>query len=191
MADEHKEIDKDGKIVDTPTEKEVTLTQTKIDELINKGYGRGAEKAKAELAESLGVTDLDKVKELIKAKKDADEASKSDLQKATDNIASLTAKIKGLEVDNNGLKDEMKIERVATENGIAEVDYYKHLRAIASKEDKFVEETFVENLRTTKPYLFGASDKAKLDASPNPKDVVIKDKIKGAKSMAELHALNK
>ena len=49
----------------------------------------------------------------------------------------------------------------------------------------------MENLKTNKPYLFGESEKAKIDNTPNPADVKIKDKIKSAKTMAELHALNK
>lgn len=184
---------KNGAEVKTGTEPEaqVTITQTKIDELINKGYGRGANKASEDLIKSLGVESIEQVKELIKAQKEAKEASKTDLQKATDNINALTKTIADLEGANKKLTSDMAIDKFATENGIKDVDYYRHLRSIASKDEKFIEETFIENLKSTKPFLFDKAAAKKIDASTNPETTALGEEIKKATTMAEIYALQK
>lgn len=167
----------------------VTISQKKLDALLNKKHGKGAEKAKAEILESLGVKSFDEVKVLIKAKNDAAEAAKTEQQKTDDKISALTVAMEKLQEGNTTLKKDLTIERIASKNEITDVDYFKHLLAIANKDESFVEDTFIENLKTTKPYLFKGAVQPKIDNSPNktPKDV--SEKIKKATTMDELRAL--
>ena len=43
----------------TPTDGNVNISQEQLNDLINKKYAKGAEKAKADLLESLGIPDVD------------------------------------------------------------------------------------------------------------------------------------
>ena len=59
MADEQKTAE-----VETPkTENEVVISQSKLDALIDKGFSKGANRAKSELAESLGVDSIEQAQE--------------------------------------------------------------------------------------------------------------------------------
>ena len=90
MADEQKTAE-----VDTPTTEnnEVVISQSKLDKLIDKGFSKGANRAKSELAEQLGVDSIEQAQELINAKREADEANKSDLDKAAELIQTLQGTI--------------------------------------------------------------------------------------------------
>lgn len=176
--------------VETPETKEVMveMTQEKLDKLIGKGYGKGANKAKDALVTELGVESIEQLKEMIKAKAETDEASKTDLEKSATTIATLEATIKRSESANKTLAAEMIVERLASENDVSDVDYFKHLLAEASKAETFESDTFIKQLKTTKPYLFDKT-KIKIDNSPNKTPTALNEKIKGAKTMDELRAL--
>jgi len=128
------------------------LSQSKLDKLIDKGYSKGATRAKSELAEQLGVDSIEQARELINAKKEADEANKSDLDKAAELINTLNARIEGLESNNNQMKSDMEIQKVVNANGINDADYFKHLMAQASAGEDFEQDTFIEQLKGEKPY---------------------------------------
>jgi len=190
-ADELKKAEEERKQADilAAKNKEVILTQEKLDTMLDEVFKRGASRSDEAVMKNLGVESIEQVKELLKAKKDSDEAAKSDNEKQAESIVLLEKTIKGLELGNKELKADMALERVASTNGIKDVDYFKHLIGNAAKDDKFNQETFLETLKTTKPYLFGEAIKPKIDNSPNktPKD--FSEKVASAKTMAELYAL--
>ena len=178
--------------VETPkTENEVVLSQSKLDKLIDKGFSKGANRAKSELAEQLGVESIEQAQELINAKREADEANKSDLDKAAELIQTLNNTIEGLESNNKQIKADMAVQQVVTENGIKDADYFKHLLAQASVSEDFDQSTFIEQLKGDKPYLFsgGETQPKKVDATSNRASLDLDERVKGAKTMAELYAL--
>jgi len=187
MADEHT-----NGTVDTPkTENEVVISQSKLDALIDKGFSKGANRAKSELAESLGVDSIEQARELINAKRENDEANKSDLDKAAELINTLNGTIKGLEANNNEIKADMAVQKVVSENGIKDADYFKHLLAQASATDDFDQSTFIDQLKGDKPYLFsgGEVQPKRVDATSNRASLDVGERVKSAKTMAELYAL--
>ena len=188
MADEAPKTE----MVDTPkTENEVVISQSKLDALIDKGFSKGANRAKSELAESLGVDSIEQAQELINAKRETDEANKSDLDKAAELINTLNSTIKGLEANNNEIKADMAVQKVVSENGIKDADYFKHLLAQASATDDFDQSTFIDQLKGDKPYLFsgGETQPKKVDATSNRASLDVGERVKSAKTMAELYAL--
>ncbi len=187
MADEH--ITEN---VETPkTENEVVLSQSKLDKLIDKGFSKGANRAKSELAEQLGVDSIEQARELINAKRENDEANKSDLDKAAELITTLNSTIKGLEANNNEIMADMAVQKVVSENGIKDADYFKHLLAQASAGEDFDQSTFIEQLKGDKPYLFsgGETQPKRVDATSNRASLDVSERVKSAKTMAELYAL--
>lgn len=187
MADEHI-TDK----VETPkTENEVVISQSKLDSLIDKGFSKGANRAKSELANMLGVDSIQEAQELINSKRQADEANKSDMDKAAELIQTLNNTIEGLESDNKKIQANAVIEKVVSENGIKDADYFKHLLAQASATEDFDQSTFIERLKGDKPYLFNGGDiqPKKVDSTSNRASLDVSERVKGAKTMAELYAL--
>ena len=187
MADEHT----NGKVETPKTENEVVLSQSKLDNLIDKGFSKGANRAKSELAEQLGVDSIEQARELINAKRENDEANKSDLDKAAELINTLNGTIKGLEANNNEIKADMAVQKVVSDNGIKDADYFKHLLAQASAGDDFDQSTFIEQLKGDKPYLFsgGEVQPKRVDATSNRASLDVGERVKSAKTMAELYAL--
>jgi len=188
MADEAPKTE----MVDTPkTENEVVISQSKLDALIDKGFSKGANRAKSELAESLGVDSIDQAQELINAKRETDEANKSDLDKAAELINTLNSTIEGLEANNKRIQSDMAVQKVVSENGIKDADYFKHLLATASADDGFEQDAFIEQLKGDKPYLFsgGEVQPKRVDATSNRASLDVGERVKSAKTMAELYAL--
>jgi len=188
MADEQKTAE-----VETPkTENEVVISQSKLDALIDKGFSKGANRAKSELAESLGVDSIEQAQELINAKRETDEANKSDLDKAAELINTLNGTIKGLEANNNEIKADMAVQKVVSENGIKDADYFKHLLATASASEGFEQDAFIEQLKGDKPYLFSGGEVTqpkRVDATSNRASLDVGERIKSTKTMAEIYAL--
>ena len=190
MADEQKTADVEN--TEATENNEVVLSQSKLDSLINKGFSQGANRAKQDLAEQLGVDSLEQARELIKAKREADEANKTELEKMLEQNEMLNKAIEGLENTNKNLLADMEIQKVVSQNGINDTDYFKHLLAQASGQEDFEQEVFIETLKTSKPYLFndGASNQPKkVDASSNKASLNVNDRISNATSMAELYKL--
>jgi predicted RecB family endonuclease len=185
------DVDKTVNVETPKTENEVVLSQSKLDALIDKGFSKGANRAKSELAESLGVDSIEQAQELINAKRETDEANKSDLDKAAELINTLNSTIKGLEANNNEIKADMAVQKVVSENGIKDADYFKHLLATASADDGFEQDAFIEQLKGDKPYLFsgGETQPKKVDATSNRASLDVGERVKSAKTMAELYAL--
>ena len=189
MADEQKTVD-----VETPkTENEVVMSQSKLDGLIDKGFSKGAKRAESELVDKLGVDSIEQARELISAKREADEANKSDLEKAQELIDTLNNTIEGLESSNKQIQADMAVERVVAKNGINDTDYFKHLLASASQQEGFEQEAFIEQLKGDKPYLFsgGESQPKKVDATSNKATLNANERIKSARTMADIYKLQK
>jgi hypothetical protein len=188
MADEHT----NGTDETPKSENEVVLSQSKLDKLIDKGFSKGANRAKSELAEQLGVDSIEQARELINAKRENDEANKSDLDKAAELINTLNGTIKGLEANNNEIKADMAVQKVVSENGIKDADYFKHLLATASASEGFEQDAFIEQLKGDKPYLFSGGEVTqpkKVDATSNRASLDVGERVKSARTMAELYAL--
>ena len=178
--------------VETPkTENEVVISQSKLDSLIDKGFSKGANRAKNELAEQLGVDSIEQARELINAKRDADDANKSDMDKAAELINTLNSTIEGLESNNKAIQADMAVQKVVAENGIKDADYFKHLLAQASATEDFDQSSFIDQLKGDKPYLFsgGEVQPKKVDATSNRASLDVGERVKSATTMAELYAL--
>jgi len=187
MADEHI-----TEVVETPkTENEVVISQSKLDSLIDKGFSKGANRAKNELAEQLGVDSIEQARELINAKRDADDANKSDMDKAAELINTLNSTIEGLESNNKAIQADMAVQKVVAENGINDADYFKHLLSQVSGNEDFEQDAFINQLKGDKPYLFsgGEVQPKKVDATSNRASLDVGERVKAARTMAELYAL--
>ena len=189
MADEQKT----GQDETPKSENEVVMSQSKLDSLIDKGFSKGAKRAQSELAEKLGVDSIEQAQELINAKREADEANKSDLEKALETIATLEGTIDSLESSNKQIKADAAIERVVSQNGIKDADYFKHLLASASQQEDFSQDAFIEQLKGDKPYLFSGAESQpkKVDATSNKATLNANERIKSATSMKEIYELQK
>ena len=189
MADEQKAVEQ--KTVETPTteNKEVVLSQSKLDALIDKAFSKGAKRASGELSEQLGVENIEQAKELINQKRQYDEDNKSDLDKAEETINTLNKTIEGLESSNKEIKVNMEFQKVATDNGVKDADYFKHLLMQAKQSEDYNEADFISELKTEKPYLFGMQETKKVDATQSRQTLDVSDRIKGATSMNDLYAL--
>ena len=167
MAEEHKPetpLTPESK----PSDTTVTISQEKLDSLINEKFKKGAEKANAQILESLGVESIDSLKEIMKAKADADEASKSDLEKATESARKLAEENEQLSNRYKALEESNSISLLAAEHGIKELDYFRLEYAKEKDKDGFDMSAFVTGLKESKPLLFGQSQQApKTDKSNN------------------------
>jgi hypothetical protein len=85
----------------------------------------------------------------------------------------------------------MAVQKVVSENGIKDADYFKHLLAQASAVDDFDQSAFSEQLKGDKPYLFSGGDTQpkRVDATSNRASLDVGERIKSTKTMAEIYAL--
>ena len=92
------------------------------------------------------------------------------------------------------MKADMEIQKVVNANGINDADYFKHLMAQASADENFEQEAFIEQLKGEKPYLFNAgvdNQPKRVDSTSNKATLNAADRIKGAKTMAEIYQLQR
>ena len=192
MDDGQKTVDTE----ETPNSQNVVeIEQSKLDALIDKGFSKGANRAKAELLESLGFESVDELSAIVQAKREADEASKSELEKSQDLINSLQKQVDDLNNQNKSMSESYRLKDLAMQNGINDAEYFKYLLDSTEKSEDFEEQAFIDSLKETKPYLFNAgsaqSAPPKVDATSNAKALDINQRIKGAKTMAELQKIQK
>jgi hypothetical protein len=170
----------------------VTMTQEDLNTLINAKFAKGAEKSKNELLSSLGIDSVDSLKELVDAKKTADEASKTELEKMTEQLDSLRADNEKLTTQQQAAQKKAAISGLAAANGVADVEYFEYEYSRAAKTEGFNADEFVNGLRDAKPYVFGQSvTPPRTDSSSNggqqPAD--FSGRVKAAKTKKELDAL--
>jgi hypothetical protein len=173
----------------------VEIEQSELDALIDKGFSKGANRAKAELLESLGFESVDELSAIVQAKREADEANKSELEKSQDLINSLQKQVDDLNNQNKSMSESYRLKDLAMQNGINDAEYFKYLLDSTEKSEDFEEQAFIDSLKETKPYLFntGSANNAppKVDTTSNAKALDINQRIKGAKTMAELQKIQK
>jgi len=145
----------------------VNISQEKLNSLINEKFKAGATKASAELLESLGVESVDSLKEILKAKAEADEASKSELEKANEKALALATEKEQLESKYQALEKANTLSRLAAQHGIKDVDYYTYEYDKASKEEGFDVEVFTKNLLETKGALLIGDASVSVHNPPN------------------------
>lgn len=189
MADEQKTVEN---VVTSKTENEVvSLTQEKVDKLINKGYSKGATHAKSDLITFLGVDSIEQAQELITAKREADDASKSELDRASETIEALSSTIEGLESDNAKIKADALIEGVISKNDIKEASIFKHLLSQETGKEDFDLEPFIEKLREEKSFLFSGADSKpmRVDSTMSKQALNVSERIKNCNTMEEIHRI--
>lgn len=196
MADEQTQNTENTTV--TPTDNggdsTVTMTQEKLNSLINEKFAKGADKATNELLTKLGVEDIDSLTNIIQSKREQDEANKSDFEKAQETINELQAKLEASTSSVNAMREEAEINSLALTHGIKDAEVFKLLYSNAKSAEGFNPDTFIEGLKESKPYVFGQQQVAtpKVDNSSNKsKPVDFNDRVRAAKTRAELDALYK
>ena len=141
VVDENTSTPKDGEV------KKVEMTQEQLDNLINKKYATGAEKAKAELLNELGVENVDTLKEVLDAKKQQDEANKSELEKLQEQLQTINSEKESLANQYETFKKKAEIERLAFKNGIDDVEYFEFKYNKASSNENFNADEFINEFK--------------------------------------------
>lgn len=169
----------------------ITLSQDKLNSLINEKYKKGAEKAKTELLETLGVESVDELQAVINAKREKEEAEKSELEKAQETINKLTNQVEDTDRLIAQMKEESTLSALALQNGVQDMEYFKYAYSQAKNSEGFDADTFMSGLKESKPYVFGntvatpPTDKTSNNGE-SPNDLA--SKVKGM-SLSELQAL--
>ena len=88
-----------------------SFTQQDIDRILAERLKRAEESMMKKIIADLGVDSLDSVKSVITAQKEADEARKSDVQKAADRAAALEKQLREKEAALNALMTARKVDR--------------------------------------------------------------------------------
>jgi DNA-binding transcriptional MerR regulator len=91
-----------------PAEQGKTLTQAQVDEIIEERLGRDRRSREEALAKDLGMP-LKDVKAIIKAKKESDEAQKTELEKLTGERDSLKGELTGAKLEAAKLRALAKV----------------------------------------------------------------------------------
>ena len=173
MADEHNENTEnentstqnknDGEV------KKVDMTQEELNALINKKFASGAEKAKTELLNSLGVESEDTLKDLIEAKKQQEEANKTELEKLQEQLNALNSEKEKLYNDLTSTQKRAKLNEIALKNGIEDLEYLEFKYSKASQEEGFDETTFLEEFTSNSNVM---KKTTKTDSSSNKNNEV-------------------
>lgn len=155
------ELKTDGQEIVDPKgdETTVSISQEKLNSLINEKFKKGAEKSKAELLSSLGVESEDELKSIIEARKQAEEANKTELQKLQEQLELKDKAYSELEQRLNAKTVDTEVQDIIMQNGIdpkmakyVKIDYLE-----AKKGEDFELDKFVSSLKESQPGFF-ASD---------------------------------
>ena len=172
MADEHTPNTETQ--TETPTttggDSTVTMTQDKLDGLINGKFAKGAEKATNELLSSMGVDDIDVLKSIVTTHQETQEASKSELVKLQEQLdleRGVTSTLQG-QLDANIADAE--IQNLALANGInpEKLKYFKMDYKEAKSVEGFEVDKFISTLKEKQPDFFGYVDERNKANVPNP-----------------------
>lgn len=139
----------------------VTISQEKLNSLINEKFKKGAEKSKSELLASIGVESEDELKSIIEAKKEADEASKTELQKLQEQLESKDTAYSELEQRYNAKSVDTEVQDIIMQHGIdpkmakyVKIDYLE-----AKKGEGFELDAFVTGLKESQPGFFATTER--------------------------------
>ena len=172
MADEHNNTEGENNTSGSNggSENTVTMTQEKLDGLINSKFASGAEKAQGELLKSLGVDDIDVLKSLVTTQKEQEEASKSELQKLQDLIEAERGINAELEGKLTATLTETEIQNIVMQHGInpEKMKYFKMDYLDAKQVEGFELDKFIGELKEKQPDFFGFIDERQNKKIPNP-----------------------
>ena len=147
--------------------KKVEMTQEEFDTKFNSSFGKGAAKATDTLLADLGVENLDSLKAILKAKTDADEASKTELEKALEEVEALKIIREDLVSQGKKLEETNHINKLASKNKVKDVEYFEFKYSQAKASENFNEDTFIESFNTTNPVAPPSTD-VSLNNGDNP-----------------------
>lgn len=173
MADEQNNTE-NNENTDTSTENggetTVTMTQEKLDSLINSRFAKGAEKAQTELLQTLGVDDVDVLKSLVTTHREQEDASKSELQKMQELLELEQSRAAELEGKLTSTLTETEIQNIVMQYGInpEKMKYFKMDYLEAKQDESFDLEKFIGVLKEKQPDFFGFIDERKNRTVPNP-----------------------
>lgn len=198
MADEQKTVNENtatqnnagDENTSTQTDGQVQMTQEQLNTLISQKYAKGAEKAKSELLESLGIDSVDTLKTVIQKQKEAEEASKTELEKMQEALKKAEEEKQKLLNESLALKTKTEVINLATKSGVKDVEVFEMIYNQASKNDGFEQNKLIESLKVERPYLFEKSV-IKTDSSSNNTNTPLDfaQRVKMAKTQKELDAL--
>ena len=191
MADEL--INTDDTIVD---DIKVDITQDRLNKLINEKYAKGAEKAKSELLESLGVGSVDDLKSTLSKIKEFEESQKTESQKQLEALEAKDKELAGLKAEIEAMKSKAEISNIANKFGFVDEEYLGFEYNKAKTVEDFSIDSWIETLKESKPFLFKESQTVKqtvkTDMSANKAQTLsFQDRLKQAKTQKELDALYK
>jgi len=173
----------------TQTDGQVTMKQEDLNTLINSKFAKGAEKAKKELLESLGVENEDVLKEILEAKKAQDDANKTELEKLKEQLDTIQKEKDEIAQDLDSTKKKASLNSMAAKHGVKEIDFFDMELRKAQKDEGFNEDEFIESLKKSKPFVFGQSVNTDNSSNSGDEPKSLKDKVKGL-SFEELRALS-
>ncbi len=169
MADELKtddQITTDLKGSDVTTEEKV-FTQEDVNRFVKKRVGDDSERITKKILNDLGVESINDVKNIIKAKNDADEADKTELQKAQETVEAMKLINNDLISKGEKLEESNRISKLASNNEVKDADYFAFKYAQAKASDDFNEDTFVKTFKDGNPTAPPSTDSTK-NKSDNP-----------------------
>jgi len=178
------ELKTDGQEIVDPKgdETTVSISQEKLNSLINEKFKKGAEKSKAELLSSLGVESEDELKSIIEARKQAEEANKTELQKLQEQLESKDKAYSELEQRLNAKTVDTEVQDIIMQNGIdpkmakyVKIDYLE-----AKKGEDFELDKFVEGLKESQPSFFAVDVRTPANISNPPSRQTPANQIKMA-----------
>ncbi len=148
-----------------------TFTQEELDAVAGKARTEGRTAAEKELLKSLGIDSVEAAQAALKAHRDAEEASKTELQRAQDEAARLTAEVEAVKAQATTAVALSRLEGALRDAGVNPARIPAALRLVELDKLK-VEGTevtglleAVESVKATSPEWFGARGTPPPDAS--------------------------
>ncbi len=130
---------------------EKVFTQEDVNRFVQKRVGEDSDRITKKILSELGVESIDDVKHIIKAKNDADEADKTELQKALDAVEAMKTVNESLISKGEKLEEKNRISKLASDNKVQDADYFEFKYSQAKKADNFNEDTFIESFNKGNP----------------------------------------
>lgn len=164
---------------------------------LNKQFAARAKQAKEaerkSILEALGIENLDAAKTLVKAAKDAEDANKTEVERANKRAETAEANLTNLQSENNRLKLRLEFDHRVEElelrfaNATAAGDAFNALDVDIVGDDHSGMEKAIKQLLETRDYLF-AKDGQQQRATPPPGDG--RQKGRGNQSVSSQEQVN-
>lgn len=153
-----------------PSSQEKTFTQTELDNIIADRLKRASTSERSKLLESLGVESVEKLKSVLEGAEKARQAELSEIEKAKERETTLQAQIEQLKAEQT--KAQAALVRTQVDSALTAalgsdcVDVSLALKAVGDTDFVKVDGTIdtvgiqktVEELKSSKPYLFKTGD---------------------------------